>query len=96
MTLLDPKCKDGRSPQTVTGHRCSKGRRSSPEQSRAPALGELVSGVGDRQSMNTCVMYSFVSWSQVVMRALERNKAKRSEVPWVRVVMFGWVVRTET
>ena len=55
-----------------------------------------MSGVGDRQSMNTCVMYSFVSWSQVVMRALERNKAKRSEVPWVRVVMFGWVVRTET
>ena len=30
------------------------------------------------------------------MRALERNKAKRSEAPGVRVVIFEWVVRAET
>ena len=32
----------------------------------------------------------------MVIRALERNKAKRSEAPGVRVVIFEWVVRAET
>ena len=36
----------------------------------------------------------FVSWSQVVMSPLERNK--EVGVPWVRVVIFEWVVRAET
>lgn len=31
----------------------TKGRRSSPEQNRAPAVRELVSGAGDRQLTNT-------------------------------------------